>query len=151
VEPPPLSAGGLFAVGGSPAAAPEVAGRAARPATSGQGRTLAYGLLATSAASLGAGGYFAWRAVRARNAARDRCATTASGDAPSCWSTARRALDRDRKFSLLADVAVATGVVAAGAGAFFLLRGSRSSGNQGLEVLAAPLSGGGEVQLAGRF
>jgi hypothetical protein len=152
VEPPPLTTAGLFPakalLPGAPATSVE--GELA-PATSAWRRPLAYGLLSTGAVSLGAGGYFAWRAARARNSARDRCATTANGDAPACWSTAAGALDRDRRFSLLADVAFASGAVAAGAGVFFLLRGQQPRRSQRLEVLAAPLSGGGEVQLAGRF
>jgi hypothetical protein len=83
------------------------------------------------------------QALKARKDAQAAC----PGSAPSfCWKDAKEPLDRDRRYSLYADVGFATGILLAGAGLYFVLRGSGETTAQ-----VSVLPGGGAVQLGGRF
>ena len=117
---------------------------------------LAWGLVAVGASAAATGAALGWQALRMRDVARSRCAMVAGGDNPGCWRSARSALDLDRQYSLGADLAFATSAVATGAGIYLLFR-SRKQGSgssqepRGPTLMAAPRTGGGEVQVAGSF
>jgi hypothetical protein len=109
-------------------------------------------------AAVATGAVLGWQALRMRDYAAARCAVVGGGDTPGCWATARRALELDRQYSIGADVAFATGAAAAGTGVFLLLRQRRTleapegpgAGSRTV-LVAGPLRGGGEVQVAGTF
>jgi hypothetical protein len=119
------------------------------PASSPRGRLSGPGplLLGVGAAALAAGAYFGLQALAARREASRWCAEGAG--ARRCWASAERALARDRRFSLYADVGLGVGALAAGTGLYFLLRSPR----QHTVAVAGlvPAAGGAEVQLAARF
>jgi hypothetical protein len=104
-------------------------------------------LLGTGAAGLGAGAFFGLGALAARREASSLC-SDASG-ASRCWSSASAALDRDRQYSLYADVGFGVGLVAAGAGLYFLLRPRADAPTT--TAAFVPLSQGGAAYVAGRF
>jgi hypothetical protein len=100
-------------------------------------------LLGGGVVALGTGGVMALQALRARKDAQAAC----PGAAPSfCWKDAKEPLDRDRRFSLYADVGFAAGILLAGTGLYLLLRGP---GETTAQVSALP--GGGALHLGGRF
>jgi hypothetical protein len=140
VVPPPLGPAA------STASAPAVAVSSGPPrAASGRWRTIGtWALLGVGAAGLGAGTYFGVEALRARDDARKVC--TGAGDPPTCWSSARMPLVRDRYYSWRADACLAAGAAAAIAGGYLLFTGRRE-----VTVAAAPARGGGEVAVAARF
>jgi tetratricopeptide (TPR) repeat protein len=119
---------------------------AAHPVPPSPGRKLPVAgivLLSGGAVALGTATVFGLQALKARKDAQTAC----PGAAPSfCWKDAKAPLDRDRRFSLYADVGFAAGILLAGAGLYFVLRGP---GETTAEVSALP--GGGAVSFAGRF
>ncbi len=144
VVPPPLGVP-VVPPAGTDTGAATVALTASPPASPGRWRHIgAYALLGAGAVGLGAGTYFGIEALRARADARKAC--TGAGDPPSCWSSARYPLVRDRYYSWRADASLAAGAVAALAGGYLLFTGRRE-----VAVAAAPASGGGEVSVAARF
>jgi len=106
-----------------------------------RGRAIGWGLLAGGGLALGTGTYFGLQALAARREARDDCQAATH----RCWSSAAGALERDRRASLVADVAFAAGTLATAGGLYLLLRRA--------PVVARPaaLPGGGGMELAGRF
>jgi hypothetical protein len=136
-KPAPLT----DAVGLSGSAGPEPS-RWRRPA--------GWALIGAGAVVAGAGAFFGSRALDARTEAQKSCTSFGSGGAaPLCWSRAQNAVERDATYSRLADVSFATAAVSAAVGAFFLFRGGEKA--PVAAVSAAPVAGGAEVQLAGRF
>ena len=118
----------------------------AAPPERPRGRTAGYALLAGGGLALGAGTYFGLQALQAR---RDAAADCRAQDATHrCWSTAAGALDRDRRASVIADVALAAGTLATASGFYLLLRRSPRSS---VVAQVAVVPGGGGMELAGRF
>jgi hypothetical protein len=114
-----------------------------RPGSSSS--TLGYVLLGTGAVGLGAGAFFGLGAASARQDAKALCPDT--NGANVCWSSASAYFDRDKRYSLYADVGFAVGIVAAGAGLYVLLRPHADAP----AAAFVPLSRGGAVQVAGKF
>jgi serine/threonine-protein kinase len=113
-------------------------------------RTLGVLVLATAAATLGAGSYFGVRALQARNEARGHCSSAAMPQQPPlCWNRAYDALSNDPTYSRLADAAFATSAVLAAVGTYLVLKKSEPGTEVAVGLGATPK--GGEVQLAGRF
>jgi len=110
-----------------------------------RGRLVGYGLVAGGGVALAAGGYFALQALSARREASRSC--VAQGGSNRCWSSARAALDRDRRASIAADVSFAAATLATASGLYLLLR--TVPGATTAQVF--PLADGGGVQLAGHF
>jgi hypothetical protein len=111
-----------------------------------RGRTAGYWLIGAGLASFGTGTYFGLQALAARRDARTVCPPQDSTH--RCWSSAAGALDRDRRASLIADVAFAAGTLATASGFYLLLRRSPKTA---VTAQVAALPGGGGMQLAGRF
>ena len=119
-------------------------------------------VLGVGAAGAGAVAVFGMQALAARDDASALCPRQAG--LTRCWSTAQQPLDRDRRSSLLADMGLVVGAAAAGTAAYLLTR-PRPAGEEsaprpgvpkqvclfGVDFLAGPLRGGGEVQVVGRF
>jgi hypothetical protein len=105
---------------------------------------LGWTLVTGGVVALGVAGTTGWMALKARKDADSACA----GSGGLCRQDARDALDRDKKFSLVTDIAAGVGLVAASAGLYLLLRSP-----PGAETTAQvmPLPGGGAVALSGRF
>jgi hypothetical protein len=121
---------------------------AARPASS---RTTAgWGLVAAGAVAVGVAGYLGAQALAARRDARSSCPGAES--ARVCHRSGTSALDRDRRFSLGSDVAVAAGALLVGGG-LFLLRHQLTEEDvaSGSALYVAPLPRGGEAGLVARF
>jgi hypothetical protein len=106
-----------------------------------------YALLGVGALGVGAGTYFGLAALSARKDASAACPT--AGSSHRCSAGASGALDRDKRYSLLADISFGVGIVAAGAGVYFLLKPQHTE--PPVTGGFAPLPGGGEVQVAGHF
>jgi hypothetical protein len=140
VVPPPLDPD--LPVTGPPA----LGARAPAPAPrSNRWRAIGtYALLGAGAVGLGAGTYFGVEALRARADARKAC--TGVGDPPTCWSSARMPLVRDRYYSWRSDLSLAAGTAAVIAGGYLWFTDRRA-----VAVAATPASGGGEVSVAARF
>lgn len=142
VVPPPLGHASTLA---TPATASVAASASPADAPGNRWRTIsAYTLLGVGAAGLGAGAYFGVEALSARQDARKAC--TGAGDPPTCWSSARMPLVRDRYYSWRADACLAAGTAAVIAGGYLWFTGRRE-----VTVAAAPARGGGEVAVAARF
>jgi hypothetical protein len=132
-------------------------GREAKPGHAMLGATL----LASGALVLGGGVVFGLQAKKARSDAKQGCADPgADGRPPVCWSSARKALDRDATYSHLADLAFAGGAVLTAVGGYLLFTShlwGRPRPAAGLALSAGPLlddaagMSGGEVRLAARF
>jgi hypothetical protein len=129
----------------APVAAPVVIVAQAAPVER-PGRALGYGLLAGGAGALAAGTYFGVQALLARRDASADC--RAQDDTHRCWSSAAGPLERDRRDSLIADVAFATGTLAIASGFYLLWRRSPRA-SVTAQVAAGP--GGGGMEIAGRF
>lgn len=153
VAPGPPAAASLFSLDGAaapPGTAPGTAGLVATSASTAParpGRRLGWGLVAAGGAALAAGTYFGLQALSARDEADRACAS--GGAANRCWATANQSLDRDRRWSVAADVAFVSGALAAGAGLYLLLR--RGPGEATATAQLVPMPSGGGAQLAGRF
>jgi hypothetical protein len=111
-----------------------------------RGRTLGYALTGAGVAALATGTFFGLQALAAR---RDASAVCPAKDATHrCWSSAAGALDRDRRSSLIADVAFAAGTLATASGLYLLVRRSPQA-SVTAQVAVGPRGGG--MELAGRF
>jgi hypothetical protein len=108
---------------------------------------VSYALLGVGALGIGAGTYFGIAALGARKDASAACPDV--GGSHRCSVAASGPLDRDKRYSLYADISVGVGVVAAGAGLYLLLRPQHAEPQTTAGFM--PLPGGGEVQVAGRF
>ena len=64
---------------------------------------------------------------------------------------AKDALDRDKSFSLIADLSMGVGVVALGVGAYLLLKPGDDDAEESSEASVGILPGGAEVQWSVRF
>jgi hypothetical protein len=115
-----------------------------RPARAARTTAVGYLLVASGAAALATGGYFALQALAARRDARAAC-TDVQG-VERCWSNAAMPLDQDRRASLFADVGFGVGAAAVAGGLYLLLRrGAPSTGP------VRAMIGPGRVELARTF
>jgi hypothetical protein len=105
---------------------------------------LAYVLTGSGVAALGAGVIFGAEALAARNEAQAAC----RGADQRCWDRTSAAVDRERRWSVVAGVALATGAVATATGIYVWVRSHRL-GTTMARLVPAPQ--GGRVELAGRF
>jgi hypothetical protein len=101
------------------------------------------------AASLGAAIYFGVQALAARDDAAGTCSRVRG--LTRCWTSADRPLDRDRRWSLLSDAALVAGLGAVATGVYLWTRSRTFDEPAATGLLAAPVRGGAEVQVAGRF
>ena len=108
---------------------------------------VSYALLGVGALGIGAGTYFGLAALGARKDASALCPDV--GGVRRCTAAASGPLDRDKRYSLFADISIGVGVVAAGAGLYMLLKPQHAEPATTAGFM--PLPGGGEVQVAGRF
>ncbi len=119
-------------------------------------RVLPIVLLGTGGAALATAGVFGVLTLSARSDADAGC--TAAPTGRLCNADARSAIDRDKTFGLVTDIALVSGVVLGGAGLYFLLAGDsddkpsvkvgKNQGNatgHGLRVEARPAGAGVEV------
>jgi hypothetical protein len=131
------------------AAPAEIVARPVVPAPVSERRRstkLGYALVGAGVAALATGAYFGLQALAAR---RDASAVCPPQDATHrCWSSAAGALDRDRRSSLIADVAFAAGTLATASGLYLLIRRSPQA-SVTARIAAGPRGGG--MELAGRF
>jgi hypothetical protein len=77
-----------------------------------------WGLIGAGAVAAGMAGYFGFQALEARRDAEASCPGPAAD--PVCFRSGTSALDRDRRFSLTGDVAVAVGALLVGGGLYLL-------------------------------
>jgi hypothetical protein len=146
VGTPAAPRGGAAGDSGAGVAAALADGAQARP----RWRPVAgYALAGVSAAALAGGIYFGLRALDARKDARAAC--TGGGSAPTCWSTAARAMNRDLRDSRVADVAFVTSAATGVAAAYLLLVPWPAARSGRVQAAAAAGPGGAEVRLAGAF
>jgi hypothetical protein len=108
----------------------------------------AWGLIGAGAVAVGIAGYFGLQALDARRDAGASCPGAVSERV--CQRSAKAALDRDRRFSLGSDVAVAVGAMLVGSG-LFLLREHSEEATSGSAVYLAPHPRGAEAGLVTRF
>jgi tetratricopeptide (TPR) repeat protein len=111
----------------------------------------AYILLAGGGAGLVGAVIFGVAAVGAGRDADNLC-----GEGGLCPTTAESALEREKRFALLADVSAGVGLVAAGAGAYLLFREARDrdrSAARGDDARVVPIAvpGGAGIGVAGQF
>lgn len=119
----------------------------------GPSRALPIVLLGTGAAALAAGGVFGILTLSARSDASKGCTKAAAGSL--CTGDVRSALDREKAFGLVTDIALASGIVLAGVGIYLLV----SSGGDEAKVKALTSSpvrvvgrpGGGGLEVVGAF
>ncbi len=112
--------------------------------------TLGYVLLGVGGAGLAAGGIFGVLALGARSDADAGCKDVSGSRL--CNDSARDAVDRDKRFSLIADVSFGIGILAAGAGTYLLLSAPDSGEKKaGVSAGASVQPRGGELHLVGRF
>ncbi len=128
-----------------PAAQPAPA--PAPTATSRPGLGLPVALLVGGLAGGGVGATFGVLSLGAREDATALC--VGSDDDLLCPSSAQDALDRDRRYAMVADVSYGTGLVLAAAGVALLVRARR--GAPGVQACLAPVPGGGVVALTTGF
>jgi hypothetical protein len=145
--PPPA---GPPVASGAPAL-PSLATRAALPASFvSRLQRSDWVLLGVGVAGAGVATLFGVQALSARRDASEACPRQAG--LTRCWSSAQQPLDRDRRRSLLADVGLVAGAAAASTAAYFLTRPRPTEERDGpSRLMAAPLPGGGEVQVVGNF
>jgi len=104
--------------------------------------TLGWVLLGAGGAALGAGAIFGAMALSARKDVDAACKESAGQKL--CDVSASDARDRDQRYSLLADVSLGVGVVAVGAGVYFLVTapsGPRAAKRFGADVALSPSGG----------
>ena len=119
--------------------------------------SLGYALLGVGGGAIVIGGVFGGLALGARSDEKPDCASAAGGR--FCTVDANSSITRDQRYSLIADVGIGVGVVAAGVGAYLVFsshkgkeqaRGmTRSRFTSALG--AKPRRGGGELDFVGRF
>lgn len=117
---------------------------AAEPSSEKPTPVLPIVLLATGGAALATGGVFGVLTLSARSDVDASCRSAASGR--FCSSNASSAIDRDKTFGLITDIALASGVVLGAAGLYLLLAGGGESASRGgARVEARPAGAGVEV------
>lgn len=149
-DPPPdrvVSPAILSVPGGPPAAGVATIAHTPESAVKPQS-LLGWGLVGGGAVALGVAGYAASQVLSARSDASSDC--PASNAERVCFRSAADALDRDRRFSLYADIGAGVGAVLVGAGLYFLLH-EPASAPSSASLQLTPLPGGGEARLVARF
>jgi tetratricopeptide (TPR) repeat protein len=114
-----------------------------------QGRSrLPFYLVLGGGATVGGAVVFGVLARRAHQDAEDRCA-----DDLICPTSAQRALDREKRWAIAADVSAVVGVSSAAVGAFLWWRGRADSreSRRALRLQGTLLPGGGGIGVAGEF
>ncbi|MBK7585384.1 MAG: tetratricopeptide repeat protein [Myxococcales bacterium] len=125
----------------------------ANPSADSGGSTLGYVLVGAGSVAIGTGAVFGLMALSARKDADAACKQ--SGGQTLCGESARSALDRDKRYSLIADLGMGIGLVSAGVG-FYLLVSEPSSESKTAarsrfvaDVEASP--SGGMLRVRGRL
>jgi tetratricopeptide (TPR) repeat protein len=128
----------------------EVAGSTSDEVTvrRGPSRLPGYLFLAGGAVGVGSAVAFAILARRAHQDAEDLCV-----EGKLCPSSAERALDREERWALAADISAVVGIGSAAAGAFlwWRARGESRETESSLRLQGGLLPGGGGVGIAGAF
>lgn len=109
-------------------------------------------LMGVGGAALVAGGVFGVLTLSARSEASDGCKDGASGKL--CTSDATSALDREKTFALVTDIALGSGIILAGIGVYLLVTGGDSHKARALMNAPVRIGGGpgqGGVSLVGSF
>lgn len=138
-----------------PEPAPTPAAPPPRPAAPSSPPTAGYVLLGAGGAAIAAGVVFGVLALGARSDENGQCSST--GGQRLCTSAASDAISRDKRWSLLTDISVGAGVVAAGVGAYLLIghRGSEKTSASARHFVgavgASTTPGGGELKFVGLF
>ena len=110
-------------------------------------------LIGTGAAALAAGGVFGILTLSARSDVSKGCNDGSTGHL--CSGDVRSAIDREKTFGLVTDIALASGIVLAGVGIYLLVTAHpdeakvRALTNSPVRVVGR--SGGGGVELVGAF
>lgn len=121
-----------------------------RAADSGGETTLGYVLLGAGGVAMGAGAVFGLMALSARKDVDAGCKQSAGQTL--CDASARDAVDRDQRYSLFADLGLGLGLVAAGAGTYFLLTApSVKEQKPGVAAGFALQPSGGTLRVHGEF
>jgi tetratricopeptide (TPR) repeat protein len=123
------------------------------PPREGPSRAVPIVLIGAGAAALAAGGVFGILTLSARSEASKGCTKASAGSL--CTGDVRSALDREKTFGLVTDIALASGIVLAGVGIYLLV----SSGGDEAKVKALTSSpvrvvgrpGGGGIEVVGAF
>lgn len=129
----------------------------AQPPPESPSRTLPVVLLGTGAAALAAGGIFGIMTLSARSDVSKGCTSGASGNL--CSGDVRDAIDREKTFGLVTDIALASGIVLAGVGIYLLVSSHgdeakvRAAANAAAHVPVRVVGrpGGGGLELVGAF
>jgi tetratricopeptide (TPR) repeat protein len=106
-------------------------------------------LIGAGGAAIGAGAVFGVMALGARSD-QDAACKDVSGQR-LCSGDAKDAIDRDKRYSLLADIGFGVGAIAAGAGAYLLFTAPKGGEQPATALGARARAGGGEVSIVGRF
>lgn len=123
------------------------------PLNQAPSRVLPIVLLGTGAAALAAGGVFGLLTLSARSDVAKGCSNVSAGSL--CSESVRSAIDHEKTFGLVADVALASGVVLAGIGTYVIVTSGRDEAklrtlsSAPVRVVARP--GGGGLDLVGAF
>jgi tetratricopeptide (TPR) repeat protein len=128
-----------------------------KPAAESPSRVVPIVLIGSGAAALAAGGVFGLLTLSARSDVSKGCA--ASAGANLCSGEVRSAIDREKTFGLVTDIAVVSGVVLAGVGVYLLVTSGSSHERDDKALRALTRSpvrvtgrpGGGGVELVGAF
>lgn len=124
-----------------------------QPAAESPSHTVPFILIGTGAAALAAGGVFGILTLSAHSDVSKGC--TSGGGGNLCTGDVRSAIDREKTFALVTDIALASGIVLAGVGIYLLVsqRGDegklRAAANSPVRVVGRP--GGGGVEIVGAF
>jgi tetratricopeptide (TPR) repeat protein len=125
----------------------------AQPAHESPSKALPIVLLGTGAAALAAGGVFGVLTLSARSDVSKGCTSGSGGNL--CSGDVRSAIDREKTFGLVTDIALASGIVLAGVGIYLLVTSHgdeakvRALSNSPVRVVGRP--GGGSLELVGAF
>lgn len=125
----------------------------AQPPPESPSRVVPIVLISTGAAALAASGVFGILTLSARSDVSKGCTDGATGNL--CSGDVRSAIDREKTFGLVTDIALASGIVLAGVGIYLLVTSHpdeakvRALTNSPVRVTGRP--GGGGVELVGAF
>ncbi|CAN5711996.1 hypothetical protein BH11MYX4_BH11MYX4_08130 [soil metagenome] len=111
-------------------------------------------LLATGGAALATGGVFGVLTLSARGDASKGCTDSPSGHL--CTGDVRSAIDREKTFGLVTDIALASGLILAGVGVYLLVSGGKEPSAKAQAIVNAPVRatarpGGGGLEVVGSF
>ena len=118
-------------------------------------RILPIVLIGAGGAALATGGVFGILTLSARSDASKGCADAPSGHL--CTGDVRSAIDREKTFGLVTDIAFASGILLAGVGVYLLVSGGESAkvralANSPLRMArVARVPGGGGLEVVGSF